>query len=118
MASKKQDVVSTLTDEQLQAELERRRLAKVEAAEREASEKKSQRERLKKDGSARIAKAVEKAHDAIKEAIAVSEETGVEFYFSVDYGMGGTYVPAKVEGDDDSGWSSLNQGWQSSSSRC
>ena len=36
---------------------------------------------------------VQQAYDAIAEAVAAADESGLSFDFSVEYGMGGTYYP-------------------------
>lgn len=76
----------------------------------------------KQEASKEISKHVEDAYDSIKKAEDLADKFGIEFGFSLEYGMGGTYYPKAnpdteaTEEEDD--WKSSYEGWQSSSSMC
>lgn len=69
-----------------------------------------------------IAEHTKAAMASLAKAQEISDRTGVSFYFSVDYGMGGTYKPAPVRSGEDweqsTEWESSDIGWVSSSSNC
>ena len=54
--------------------------------------------------------------DFIAEAEKIADEYGVQFSFSLEYGMGGTYYPTST--NDDRDWDESNEGWVSSSNSC
>lgn len=68
----------------------------------------------KKEASKQIAEHIKAAHAEIRKAEKIADEHGLEFDFSLGYGMGGTYVSEKVAEE----WESSNTGWVSSSSTC
>jgi hypothetical protein len=79
----------------------------------------------KQKASEDIARLKEEAMDKIREAQTIADENGVSFTFSVDYGICGTYYPARdAENNDDwyssdEGWPTfVNEGWVSSSYNC
>ena len=71
----------------------------------------------------------EQAKLLIKEATELADAHGIEFFFSVAYGMGGSYYPdparkGEWEGDPDDYWFPTNEYgddggfWRASSHRC
>lgn len=60
------------------------------------------------------------AYAAINEAEAIADEYGVDFSFSVSYGMGGYYSPKPKNDDynDSSCYGEDSYGWNSSSAYC
>lgn len=64
---------------------------------------------------------VTNAYKEIEAAQKLADEFGIEFEFSLGYGMGGTFYPAKTNNsdwDESDGWTSSYEGWVSSSSQC
>jgi len=58
---------------------------------------------------AEIANLTEAAYEAIRKAEALADEYGVDFSFSVSYGMGGSYISKKTPEWDEEGWVSSSQ---------
>ena len=75
-----------------------------------------------KTAAADIAKHVDAAYASIAAAEALADEFGIDFSFSVGYGMGGTYRSKNGNKDDwnssSSCWGEDDGGWVSSSSDC
>lgn len=99
MTTKKTDL-STLTDADLEAEVQRRAKAKKEAEALAARTAKEAEEAKRQDALVKIEVEVQSAYAALNRAEAIAKEAGVSFYFSPSYGMGGSYDP------DDGCWSS------------
>lgn len=74
-----------------------------------------------KNAAANISKLVEEAYAAIRSAEVLADEFGLDFSFSLEYGMGGTY---QGKGSNNDEWNNSscygedNYGWNSSSSNC
>ena len=64
----------------------------------------------------RIEECKARAMAAIAEAEKIADEYCVQFSFSLEYGMGGTYYPTST--NDDRDWDESNEGWVSSSNSC
>jgi hypothetical protein len=87
----------------------------------------------KREVAAKIAELTRQAHALIDEAERLADESGVDFTFSVAWGMGGHYYPPKREGvplgeedEDDREYSrylesqleDMQQRWLPSSANC
>jgi hypothetical protein len=82
-------------------------------------------EAKRRQALAEITVKTDAARALIKEAEAIANKSGVEFEFSLTYGMGGTYHPPRKQQNWDSSSSCAEGsmedsegGWQSSSSNC
>lgn len=73
------------------------------------------KDRKEKDGNKLIQDKLSVAYAAIREAEEIAEKYGLEFDFSLEYGMGGTYYPTNKA---DNEWNSSYEGWVSSSEQC
>lgn len=74
-----------------------------------------------KEATAEVARLVEQAYAALREATRIADESGVVFSFGPEYGMGGTYYPDtdySEEWEQSAEWSSSNSGWVASSAEC
>lgn len=59
----------------------------------------------KQDADTEIKRLTAEARELIRKAEQVAEAAGVEFYFAVEYGMGGTYIPeARKNKYEPAGW--------------
>lgn len=65
---------------------------------------------------------LQKVRELLAECEMLADRGGVEFNFSIGYGMGGTYYPPKSPNPDanpdEDGYDDDNAGWHSSSSKC
>lgn len=105
--------ITEVSDEDLKAELQRRKEARAEAEAARVAEEarvKAEEEARKKagrqDANARIAAKLKEASALVKECEAIAKEFGVDFESPIGaYGMGGNFDGASGE-------------WNSSSSNC
>ncbi len=63
----------------------------------------------KAEAKTKIDELVKEAYAKITEAEELSEQSGLEFYFSPAYGMGGTYYPENNAWEVSPGWSASSQ---------
>lgn len=110
--------LTNLSIEDLRTEIAQREEAEAEKAREAYKFAEAERAEQAAAASRLIATYVAQAYAAIAEAQKLADETGVTFSFSVNYGMGGTYYPAKKTDEDDGDWSSSSEGWISSSESC
>lgn len=74
----------------------------------------------KQEAGAQISKNTDEAQRLIREAQSIADEHGLEFYFCVSYGMGGSYTghqkPDNWDSSDD--YYDEESGWSPSSQSC